>query len=187
MPRAKIELLANLPIFRGLSPDRLGSIAGVARKAFFEAGEDLITKDRLGGTGFLIMTGSAKCSLFPAIPAIGEEIGPGCLVGELAMLAGTVHALTVQATVRLRAVAIHRDALKQAMLTDPAIAKQISDNLLVRLRNFSRDLRKMDRLLALAEGASLAGGVHGLPARSQSCALPRFPFPPPSPERGRGE
>jgi CRP/FNR family transcriptional regulator, cyclic AMP receptor protein len=148
---AKIELLEKLPIFKGLSSSQLGSIVNVATKSFFEAGDNLITKDDAGHTAFLIMTGAARCIHFPGTPAAGERIGPGTLVGELAMLVDTVHTLTVQAQVRVRAIAIHREALRRAMQHAPAIAQQISDNLLIRLRNFAQDLREFDELLANVE------------------------------------
>ncbi len=178
---SKIELLENLPVFRGLSEKQLGIIVGVAVKAFFETGENLITKHEPGDTAYLILTGSAKCLNFPGAPAAGDKIEPGSLVGELAMLVGTVHALTVQAKVRVRALALKRQALKQAMESDPAIARQISDNLLVRLQAFASDLRRLDNFLANIEGSPLLeGSVYGWqPPEGRVAAFPRrLPLPP---------
>ncbi len=147
----KIGLLENLPIFRGLSRKQLGSIVDVATKAFFDAGDNVITRDDPGHTGFLILSGTATCLHFAGRPATGASIGPGALLGEMAMLVDSVHALTVQATVRVRAMAIHREALKRAMQQEPAIAQQISDNLLSRLQSFAHDLRRLDGALAHTE------------------------------------
>ncbi|MGO8952892.1 MAG: cyclic nucleotide-binding domain-containing protein [Rhodomicrobium sp.] len=176
----KIGLLESLPIFRGLSGKQLGSIVDVTTKAFFEAGENLITRDYPGDTAFLIMTGAAKCLHFPGTPPASDQIGPGSLVGELAMLVDTVHALTVQARVRVRALALHREALKSAMECDPAIAQQISDNLLVRLQTFARDLRKLDDFLAQVESPAYleGGGTERYPAGHAS-AFSRLPHLPP--------
>ena len=151
MLASKIELLYNLPIFKGLSGKQLGLIVDVATKTFFEAGDNLIAKDQPGDTAFLIMTGAAKCLHFPGAPAASDRIGPGSLVGELAMLVDTVHALTVTARTRIRALALHREAIKQAMERDPVIAQQISDNLLLRLQTFAQELRRLDDLLAKYE------------------------------------
>ena len=153
----KIELLQNLPIFRGLSGKQLGSIVDVTTKVFFEPGDNLIAKDDRGDNAFLIMTGAAKCLHFPGMPAASDRIGPGSLVGELAMLVDTVHSLTVQARDRVRALALHREALTYAMQCDPAIAQQISDNLLVRLQTFARDLRRFDNFLAEIEICRASG------------------------------
>ncbi len=158
----KIELLENLPIFGGLSKAQLGSIVNAAPKAFFEAGDNLITKDQPGDTAYLIMTGTAQCLNFPGTPAAGDKIEPGSLVGELAMLAETVHALTVQARARVRALALKREALRHTMKRDPAIAQRISDNLLLRLQTFASDLRRLDDFLAGIEGSRrFEGGVYG--------------------------
>jgi CRP-like cAMP-binding protein len=162
----KIGLLEDLPIFRGLSGKQLGSIVEVTTKSFFEAGENLITKDHPGDTAFLIMTGEARCLDFPGAPAGGDCIGPGSLVGELAMLVETVHSLTVQARVRTRALALHRDALKYAMDSDPVIAQQISDNLLAKLQSFARNLRRFNDHLAMYDEPWRKGKA------SESC-LPR--------------
>jgi CRP-like cAMP-binding protein len=148
---SKIGLLENLTIFRGLSRKQLGLVVDVTTKAFFDAGENLITRDDPGDTGFLIMSGAARCLQFVGMPAADGRVGPGALLGEMAMLVDTVHTLTVQATERVRAVAIHREALRRAMQQDPAIAQQISDNLLIRLQAFAHDLRRFDGLLARAE------------------------------------
>jgi len=176
----KIELLENLPIFRGLSQKQLGSIVEVTTKAFFEAGDNLITKDFPGATAYLIMTGAAKCLHFPGTPAASGQIGAGSLVGELAMLVDTVHSLTVQAKVRVRALALRREALKRAMERDPEIAQQISDNLLLRLQSFARDLHRLDDFLAQVEAAaSLEAACREPLAVAQAEAFPRLPhFPP---------
>jgi hypothetical protein len=70
-------------------------------------------------------------------------------------LVHTVHSLTVQANERVRAMAISREALWQAMQQDPIIAQKISDNLLVRLQNLAQGLRRFDRLLQDVEGTTV--------------------------------
>jgi CRP/FNR family transcriptional regulator, cyclic AMP receptor protein len=173
---SKIELLENLPIFGGLARAQLGSIVDAASKAFFEAGDNLITKDQPGDTAYLIMTGSARCVHFPGTPAAGDEIEPGSLVGELAMLADTVHAMTVQAKVRVRALALRREALRRIMVRDPVIAQQISDNLLARLQTFASELRRLDNLLANIEGSPLLeGDVYPRLTERRMPAFPRAP------------
>jgi CRP-like cAMP-binding protein len=144
-------LLENLPLFKGLSWKRLGTIACTGKKVYFEAADNLIVKDDAGDTAFLILTGTAKCLHFPGAPAASGSIGPGALIGETAMLVDTVHSFTVQAEERLRALALHREALKQAMELDPVIAQQISENLLARLQSIANELRQVDVLLAKAE------------------------------------
>lgn len=182
MLRSRIELLQSLPIFKGLSERQLDTIANTGAKAFFEAGDNLISKDESGDTAFLIMTGAARCLQFPGGPAASEKIEPGSLIGELAMLVDTVHPFTVQAFVRVRALALKREALARAMEQEPAIAQQISANLTSRLQEFARDVRRLDSFLAKIEASpSLEAGVQPRLRGSQAAALqyiPHLPLPP---------
>jgi CRP/FNR family transcriptional regulator, cyclic AMP receptor protein len=154
---SKIELLERLPIFRGLSLNQLGFIADASDKAYFEAGENLIAKDEPGDRAYVIMTGTARCLHFPGAPASADQIGPGMLVGELAMLVDTIHALTIQAKDRVRAIALHRKGLALIMEQDPAIAQQIAGNLLTRLQYLGRDMRKVNLFLTQVQ---IAAGEH---------------------------
>jgi CRP/FNR family transcriptional regulator, cyclic AMP receptor protein len=173
---SKIGLFEALPIFDGLSRRQLGSIVDVTSKAFFTAGDHLITKDSPGDTAFLIMTGAARCLQFPGILTAAERIGPGALLGEMAMLVDTVHVLTIEATERVRALALHREALKRAMQQEPAIAQQISENLLSRLQSFAQDLRRVDGFLARLENPEASNGVTLLPPEKPSKLISPFPY-----------
>ncbi len=147
----KIELLRNLPIFQGLAEAQLGLIVDVTTKAFFDVGETLAVKDSAADRALLIMTGRARCIDFPVHAGQSELLGPGTLIGELAMLVDTFHAFTIQAGERVRAMAVPRDGLRFVMEKDPRIALQISDNLILRLRGFARNLRRFDLLLESVE------------------------------------
>ncbi len=182
-----IGFLEALPIFRGLSRRHLTYIFDVAERILFEPGDNLIVKNRAGDAAYLILSGAARCPGFPGTPSASERIGPGCLVGELAMLVETVHSLTIQANMRIRALAFHRDAMKWLMRRDPVIAEQISDNLLVRLDSFARDLRRLDNYLAhIEEIAPVDYGICTLPEPPAVARLllPHLPSnPPPMPVR----
>ncbi|KAI93743.1 protein kinase [Rhodomicrobium udaipurense JA643] len=95
--------------------------------------------------------------------AIGSEpIGPGTLIGEMAMLVETVYPLTVEASERVRALALRRGRLTRVMQRDPGIARQLADNLLLRLRSFAQDLRNFELLLEQKENTPQT------PARAQT-------------------
>ncbi len=150
-----IELLQTLPLFRGLPDKQLRAILAAMQKTFFQAGEELITKDQIGNTAFLMISGTARCYDLQYGQALKEVLQRGTLIGELAMIVETLHNFSVRATDRVRALAIHREALRTVMEADALIAQQISDNLLLRLRGFSSELRKFDRRLAVMESAGL--------------------------------
>jgi CRP/FNR family cyclic AMP-dependent transcriptional regulator len=150
----KIELLRQVPLFLGITEEQLGAIAAIAQKTFFQEGENLITDGQSGDTAFLIMTGKAGYARTEHGEVLDEDLWPGTLVGELAMLVETVHNITVTAKERLRALAIHREAFRGVMEQHPALAQHISEKLLVRLHGLAADLRKVDSRLAAIENAA---------------------------------
>ncbi len=150
----KIDLLQQVPLFAGLGENQLKAVMEAGQKRFFEAGENLITEGETAGTAFLILTGKAGCAKAENGQSFIEDLWPGTLVGELGMLAETVHGLTVTANERLRALAFHREAFRAVMEEHPEIAQHISEKLLVRLHGLAAQLRAVDAKLAKVEEAA---------------------------------
>jgi CRP/FNR family cyclic AMP-dependent transcriptional regulator len=151
---SKIELLQLVPLFAGLSADELDAIAAAGEKRYFEAGENLITQGEKGDTAFFILTGKATCTRSEKGRVLKDDLLPGTLAGELAMLVETVHAVTVTASGRLRALALPRQAFRGVMEARPRIAKNIAEKLLVRLHSLAAELRVVDGKLAEIEKAA---------------------------------
>lgn len=151
---SKIELLQLVPMFAGMTADELEAIANAGEKRFFVAGEELITQGEKGDTAFLILTGKASCTRIDKGQTLSDDLWPGTLAGELAMLVDTVHGVTVTANERLRALALPRAAVRAVMEARPRIAKQIAEKLLARLHNLAAELREVDNKLAGLEKAA---------------------------------
>lgn len=145
---SKFGLIQRVPLFQGLSRAQLSAIVRVTKKAFFEAGEDLVAQDESGDTSYLIMSGEAICPRIVNGHEVDEHLGPGTLVGELAMLVETIHNYSVIAKQRVRAMAIQRDALRAVMEADTSIAEHISEYLIEKLRELAAELRAVDAKLA---------------------------------------
>jgi CRP-like cAMP-binding protein len=158
-----IELLQAVSLFRGLHEKQLRAILEVTQKTFFQSGEELIAKDEIGNTAFLIISGSARCYSVQYAPAAEDILERGALVGQFAMITETVHNFSVRAIERIRALAIRRAALRKVMEADPLIAQQISDNLLIRLRSLASELRQFDGRLAGMERTGTFGSPAGWP------------------------
>ncbi len=150
----KIELLQQVPLFAGLEKDQLEAVASAGRKRYFEAGENLITQGEPGDTAYLILTGKAGCARIVNGEEFVEDLWPGTLVGELGMMVQTEHGVTVTASERLRALALHRDAFREVMEQNPGVAQHISDKLLQRLHHLASKLREVDSKLAEIEKAA---------------------------------
>ncbi|KAI93750.1 hypothetical protein T281_14810 [Rhodomicrobium udaipurense JA643] len=152
----KIELLQQVPLFRGLSDELLEAIAAIGQKTFFEADAKLITEGEIGSTAYLIMTGKAGCPRIEGGELYVEDLWPGTLVGELGMLVETVHSVSVTAQERLRALAFSRDAFRATMEKHPELAQHISEKLLVRLHGLAAEIRRVDGKLAEIEKSEKA-------------------------------
>jgi CRP-like cAMP-binding protein len=150
----KIELLRKVPLFDGLSESQLRAIADAGQKKFFEAGEALISEGEKGSAAYLVVSGKAACPKMEKGERLVEDIWPGTLVGELAMLVETQHNFTVTATERLRALAIHKDDFRQVMEADTRLAQHIANRLLARLHGLAKELREVDNKLAEIEKAA---------------------------------
>jgi CRP/FNR family cyclic AMP-dependent transcriptional regulator len=150
----KIELLQQVPLFAGLPAGLLEAIADVGEKRYFEANETIIKEGEKGEAAFLILSGKACCLRSANGETFAEDLWPGTLIGELGMLVETVHAVTVTASERLRALAIGREAFRAVMEANPVVAKHISDQLLIRLHGLAAQLREVDNRLAQLEQAA---------------------------------
>lgn len=149
-----VELLEQLPVFQGLSHQQLKAISDCGTKAFFQTGETIIAEGLPGDTAYVILTGKAGCPVREGDDIFEEDLWPGTLIGELAMLVETVHPVTVTAKERVRALAISRGDFHAVMQADPSIAQHISEKLLVRLYGLAEQLRKVDEQLAAIEEAA---------------------------------
>ena len=86
-----------------------------------DAGEPLITQGEAGQELFLILDGIVD------VEVDGEEVaelGPGALIGELALLEGGERTASVYATTPVRAVVVPRDAVSESALEELAASRR---------------------------------------------------------------
>lgn len=116
---ALIGKLARVPLFSGLDESALARIAGIVTEFDVAPGHVLIRGGDPGAGLFLIEEGTVKVT----IRGREVELGPGEVVGELALLdeRGT-HAGRAQAKTAVRACAIDRDHFIELLGAEPAIA-----------------------------------------------------------------
>lgn len=144
-----ILALLSAPIFTGLEPPQLKSLALLAETVAFDDGEDLIRDGELGDAAFVVASGSV--AVHPA--EIGDDsgivLGAGTVVGELAMFVDTTHSATVTAIGEVHTLRIERSALLEAMAADPALAEGFVEVMRRRLDGLAVRLRETDQRLDL--------------------------------------
>ncbi len=91
---APIELLQQVPLFKGLSEKQLRSLSTEFTERRFSEGQEL-TAEGSGGAGFFVIeSGSARVSVE------GSErrtLGPGDYFGEIALIDGGMRTATITA------------------------------------------------------------------------------------------
>ncbi len=124
-------VLADLPLFDGLSKRQLGKIAGLGVARRLPPLTSIVTKGDTGDSFFVIITGEA------VVRRPGRRnvpLGPGDFFGEMALLDGAPRTATVEATSEVEVMLIPRSAFRKMLRSEPAIAVKMLETLAARLR-----------------------------------------------------
>jgi CRP/FNR family transcriptional regulator, cyclic AMP receptor protein len=106
------ELLGTFPLFAGLAPEELSDLARVTQPFERRPGECLFHQGEPADSLYVVESG--RLESVARLPAERElslaAIGPGELIGELALVSGGTRTATVRAVEATRGVVIQRDA-----------------------------------------------------------------------------
>jgi CRP-like cAMP-binding protein len=116
---SSIDKLRAIPLFTDLDDDALALIARASTEFEAAAGHVLIERGRDGAGMFVLEEGTVEVEL-PGGRSV--EQGPGDFFGELALLGSGVRSARVQATTRVRCLAIGRSDFSKLMDIEPRIA-----------------------------------------------------------------
>jgi len=97
--------LAAIPLFAGLPERELDAVAHAASELEVAAGDALMTEGEFGHALFAIEDGAAEVSIDGA--SVGA-VGPGDVIGEIAVLASGRRTASVVATTPLRVIALFK-------------------------------------------------------------------------------
>jgi len=132
-----LDVLRQAALFDGLSPQELEAIAGLCRPRSFASGEIITTQGEQGDELYIVGQGFVEVTLVN--PEGGEprsvvQLGPGQLVGEMALLdrgprSATVRALTDGALVQT----VQRGAFLELCQSQPHLGYIVMRNMAVDL------------------------------------------------------
>ena len=135
--RVDPEWLAGIELFSGLDAHGVETAAKLGRRREVPAGERIIDQGRVGDACFVIGTGQASVYIR------GEyvnTVGPGSVVGEMALLEHRPRNATVVADTDMVLVAFGIEEFKRFLDATPAAKQEILGMLNRRVRdNLSRD------------------------------------------------
>ncbi len=155
------SLLRRVPLFAALDEDDLDWIAGACDTADLAVGEVVAAEGDDGETLFVITAGElevVKRSRSSDVPI--ARLGPGEIVGEMAVLEGSPRMATIRAIEASRIITISRDVVLELVRTRPSAALSMIRTVTGRLRSTEALLREREKLAAL--GTLSAGLAHEL-------------------------
>jgi CRP-like cAMP-binding protein len=131
--RTPQEVLAEVPLFSGLSNRQLSRLTKMARDVTHEPGKTIADEGHGAAAFHVVIDGTADVLVH------GEHrrrIGPGDYFGEISLIDGLPRSATVQVSGdgSMRTLAIFRTDFNQLLEDDPTFARTLLITLCTRLR-----------------------------------------------------
>jgi CRP-like cAMP-binding protein len=115
----RFEQLRTVPLFAGLSDERLHRVAEAATPFEVEHGYVLVEHGQPGSGMFVILDGMVEIDVPNHEPL---TLGPGEFVGELSLLTDAPRVARVRAITPVRGLAIGRTVFSELLHDEPGIA-----------------------------------------------------------------
>jgi flavin reductase (DIM6/NTAB) family NADH-FMN oxidoreductase RutF len=126
------HLLERAPVFASLSPEILDAITAGGDERAFGPGEVVVREGDAGDELFVILEGEVRVERKGAPLA---TFGPGEFFGEIAVFDGRPRSADVVAASPMRALAISRDVIREALTKEPRAAWEMLEALAARFRD----------------------------------------------------
>jgi CRP-like cAMP-binding protein len=123
------EILTNVPFFADtLGPSELALLAGKSHLAFFRAGTSLMSREDLGTAMYAIVSGRVVVELHGGRhDRRVVTLGPGEIVGEMALFTGARRSATVTAETNVEALEIPKAALERVLARAPGLVDRFGE------------------------------------------------------------
>ena len=119
---AKVEALAQVPLFEGLSKKHLRALARVTEDVEVKAGTVLCREGRLGREFFVIVDGTVEVTKGGELLATREA---GEFFGEIALITTTTRTATVTAKTPLRCFILTRGDFRIVLDENPGVERKV--------------------------------------------------------------
>jgi CRP/FNR family cyclic AMP-dependent transcriptional regulator len=119
---SKVEFIARVPLFAGLSKSELGRVASLADEIDLPAGKLLIREGERGREFFVLLEGEAE------VTRKGKTLatrGAGEFFGEIALVSSLPRTATVKTRKASRALVIRDVEFRALLQKTPAIAVKV--------------------------------------------------------------
>lgn len=165
------EISSRVPLFAGLDPDDLQFVLRVARRLEFAKGALLVRQGQIADSALVMEYGRAN--VVNILPGGGEaimaELGPGSVLGEMALLDSGVRSANVIAQEPTACLSMERDAFRMLIAQGNRAVLTINHRITLGLCQRLRELNGKILSHSTLEHLPLAADRH--PQQRQSCAF----------------
>lgn len=148
------EILESIPYLAELPPDLLGEVARTATVVELQPGEVLIEEASHADAMYVVVSGELVVSKSQQSQPIEiARLGPGEIVGEIALLERGLRLATVTASISSMALQIPAKSF-DLLLNDPTVARAMFRTVTARLRDTESTVRHGERMAALGKMAA---------------------------------
>ena len=150
------QLLRAPTALAQLGEDEALTVVGFMKPRRFASGSTLIRQGETGDTGFmvLVLDGEVTVESLRASrtsPVTLSVLGPGSLIGEMALVDGEARSATCTASTRVTCAVLTREALEKLIAEQPATGAKLMTAIAVRLaerlREVSQKLQVTNKLV----------------------------------------
>lgn len=131
------SILSTIPIFAGLSKKELASIQRMMSKTPIAAGREFIKQGTVGREAFIIVSGDASVWKDGKLIA---AVGPGAVIGEMALLSGTPRNASVKAEGDLTVEVLDSREFSDFLDANAAVTRKVLKATIIRLMDAESSL-----------------------------------------------
>jgi CRP-like cAMP-binding protein len=168
------EIIQGISLFEGLAPSEIEGVLCVCERARFEPGASLMRQGQPADSAFILESGAAD--VMTRLPGGGEAgvatLGPGSVIGEMALLDSGLRSATVVAREPVAGYFLERDGfhmmLAQRNRAAFTIQGRITRTLCRRLRELNARIVASDAPESIVPAADEVGTSPSAPQRGRS-------------------
>lgn len=147
-----IAFFRQVPLFAALDKEAVRILAIGAETQSFQSGSVLFYAGDLADGGYIVLDGALSLESGTYAEDKGRVVGPGTLIGELAMLTDMVWRFTAIAREPVSVVRISRNLFRKMLEGYPAAAVTMRDLFAKRLDTWQGELNTVKKMMEKGSG-----------------------------------
>ncbi|GAC1531494.1 MAG: hypothetical protein NVS3B12_07610 [Acidimicrobiales bacterium] len=136
MSKDRLARLRTVPLFKGCDDKELELIDSLLDEVIAEPGRTLMEEGTAGREAFIVIDGEAEVLIGGARVAV---VGPGAVIGEMAIVGHTMRTATVVATTAMKLLAADPRRFDSLLALGP-VGHRVLETVVARLRQADEEL-----------------------------------------------